>query len=141
MRMGLWLIPVSVFVADFTASPAVAMNQEGHDGFMKDFPPGIEAFGPGPGQFPLPSPPCPVTADMAKTNPYEQIPLERHGCDSIATGIVTTLPPFRASLDEVQPLEAALRDRNSVAAPLADFIPRLLQLKILPLTEMPKLNE
>lgn len=59
---------------------AHAMNQEGHDGFMADFPPGVEAFGPGPGQFPLPDRPCPVTAEMVKANPYEQIPLPRHRC-------------------------------------------------------------
>lgn len=62
------------------APPAAAMNWEGHDDWMLDFPPGVEAFTSGEAQKPLPSPPCPVTWDMVKANPYEQIPLASHGC-------------------------------------------------------------
>ena len=58
--------------------PAAAMNWEGHDESLKDVP-GIEAFTSGT-QKPLPSPPCPVSWDQAKANPYEQIPLGAHGC-------------------------------------------------------------
>lgn len=93
-------VPVSILTAVITTWPVVAMNQEGHDGFMKDFPPGVEAFGPGPGQFPLPSPMCPVTAAMAKANPYEQIPLQHHGCPTEANGTLVDLRASDASANE-----------------------------------------
>lgn len=62
------------------ALPASAMNREGHDDWMLDFPPGIEAFTGGKDQQPLPSPRCPVSWETLKANPYEQIPLPGHGC-------------------------------------------------------------
>ena len=67
-----------------STGPAFAMNWEGHDdwmyGFATDYT--LEAFIPG--ARPLPSQDCPVTAENAKKNPYEQIPLPRHNCPSNA---------------------------------------------------------
>jgi len=71
------LIAVGLLAA---VSPAGAMNREGHDDWMVDFPPGLEAFTGGKDQKPLPSPRCPVSWETVKTNPYEQIPLPSHGC-------------------------------------------------------------
>lgn len=58
----------------------MAMNWEGHDDWMLGFSPDytLEAFAPD--AKPLPSPDCPVTAEAAARNPYEQIPLPRHHC-------------------------------------------------------------
>jgi len=60
--------------------PALAMNWEGHDGYMEGFPPGELLRAAVPEAKPLPSPDCPVTPELAAENPYEQIPLPRHHC-------------------------------------------------------------
>lgn len=60
--------------------PALAMNWEGHEGYMEGFPPGEELRKAIPEARPLPSPDCPVTPEMVERNPYEQIPLPRHRC-------------------------------------------------------------
>jgi hypothetical protein len=65
----------------FTVSPeAIAMNQEGHEDWMADFPHAIALLEAIPEARPLPSPDCPVSPEMLATNPYEQIPLPRHRC-------------------------------------------------------------
>jgi hypothetical protein len=73
---------------------AFGMNLEGRDDWMTEFPPGVEVFASGEDQRPLPSPPCPVTWEMVRANPYEQIPLPRHGCGQaraeLSHGGVTT---------------------------------------------------
>ena len=61
------------------AMSAAAMNWEGHDEQLKDVP-GIEAFSAGAEHKPLPSPPCPLSWEQVKANPYEQIPLKAQGC-------------------------------------------------------------
>lgn len=65
-------------------SAAMAMNWEGHDDWMLGFSPDytLEAFAPD--ARPLPSRDCPVTAEAAAKNPYEQIPLPRHNCKPAA---------------------------------------------------------
>jgi hypothetical protein len=74
----LWLLPAGLLL--MPAGPARAMNWEGHDDFMVGFPPGEALLEAIPDARPLPSPDCPVTAEQARKNPYEQIPLPRHRC-------------------------------------------------------------
>ena len=65
----------------FTVSTeAFAMNQEGHEDWMADFPHAIALLEAIPEARPLPSPDCPVSPEMLANNPYEQIPLPRHNC-------------------------------------------------------------
>ena len=59
--------------------PAFAMNWEGHDDWMTEFPPVqpfIEAM---PVTKPLPRD-CSLGPVARADNPYEQIPLPRHNC-------------------------------------------------------------
>ena len=65
---------------------AFAMNWEGHDDWMSEFPPVqpfIEAA-------PEPKPPSPrdclVESVARADNPYEQIPLPRHNCPALQPG-------------------------------------------------------
>ena len=60
--------------------PAMAMNWEGHDDWMLDFEPALALMKAIPAARPLPSRDCPVTAEAAAKNHYEQIPLRRHNC-------------------------------------------------------------
>jgi len=80
---SIFMAAVSLLAAGL---PAAAMNREGHDDWMLDFPPGIEAFTGGKDQKPLPSPRCPVSWETLKDNPYEQIPLPSHGCGPAPSG-------------------------------------------------------
>ena len=62
------------------ASPAFAMNWEGHDDYMPGFPPAMALMEAIPDAKPLPSRDCPVSWEQHAANPYEQIPLPRHRC-------------------------------------------------------------
>jgi hypothetical protein len=63
------------------ASPALAMNQEGHDEeWIIAFPPALALLEAIPEARPLPSRTCPVSAEAIAANPYEQIQLARHRC-------------------------------------------------------------
>ncbi|MCB1378038.1 MAG: hypothetical protein KDK89_06685 [Alphaproteobacteria bacterium] len=62
------------------SNPALAMNWEGHDDWMLDFPPASALREAIPEARPLPSRDCPTTAEQAAANRYEQIPLPRHRC-------------------------------------------------------------
>ena len=62
------------------ATPASAMNWEGHDDWTDTFAPGLVFEQAVPEARPLPSPRCPVSPEQSASNPYEQIPLPRHGC-------------------------------------------------------------
>jgi hypothetical protein len=60
--------------------PAFAMNWEGHDDWMSEFPP-AQAFSDAAPEAKPPSPrDCPVGPVARSDNPYEQIPLPRHNC-------------------------------------------------------------
>ena len=63
-----------------TASPALAMNWEGHDDWMTAFAPSVAFEEAVPEARPLPSRDCPVRAEQLAANPYEQVPLPRHNC-------------------------------------------------------------
>jgi len=70
------------------STPASAMNQEGHDTpWITEFPPGILLLEAIPEARPLPSPRCPVTAEMLAANVYEQIQLPRHHCSPAERGV------------------------------------------------------
>ena len=62
------------------ASPALAMNWEGHDDWTDSFIPAIMFREAVPGARPLPSRDCPVSAEEIAANPYEQVQLPRHRC-------------------------------------------------------------
>ncbi len=63
------------------ASPAAAMNWEGHDDdWTGTFAPGLAFEQAVPEARPLPSRRCPVRPEQLAANPYEQVPLPRHGC-------------------------------------------------------------
>ena len=62
------------------ATNGFAMNQEGHEDWMIDFPHAIALLEAIPEARPLPSHRCPVSPEMLANNPYEQIPLPRHRC-------------------------------------------------------------
>lgn len=76
-RQGVSLIGA---LAALLSTEASAMNQEGHEDWMADFPPAIALLEAIPEARPLPSPDCPVSREMLANNPYEQIPLPRHRC-------------------------------------------------------------
>ena len=60
--------------------PALAMNWEGHDDWMIEFPP-VQAFIDAVPEAKLPAPrDCPIGPVARSDNPYEQIPLPRHHC-------------------------------------------------------------
>jgi hypothetical protein len=60
--------------------PAFAMNWEGHDDWMTEFPP-VQEFIDAMPETKLPPPrDCPVWPVARSNNPYEQIPLPRHNC-------------------------------------------------------------
>lgn len=67
-------------LAALLSTEAFAMNQEGHEDWMADFPHAIALLEAIPEARPLPSPDCPVSPEMLANNPYEQIPLPRHRC-------------------------------------------------------------
>jgi hypothetical protein len=62
------------------AAPVAAMNWEGHEDWTSNFAPGLLFEMAVPNARPLPDHICPVTPEQAAANPYEQIPLPRHGC-------------------------------------------------------------
>jgi hypothetical protein len=74
------LLPPCFIVFIGLALPASAMNWEGHDDWTDTFAPGLLLEMAAPNAKPLPDHVCPVTPEMLATNPYEQIPLPRHGC-------------------------------------------------------------
>jgi hypothetical protein len=62
-----------------TTEPAVAMNWEGHDDWMTEFPP-VQPF---IDAVPIAKPPprdCSMGPVARTDNPYEQIPLPQHSC-------------------------------------------------------------
>jgi hypothetical protein len=60
--------------------PAFAMNWEGHDDWMSEFPP-AQAFIEAAPDAKSPAPrDCPMGPVARSDNPYEQIPLPRHNC-------------------------------------------------------------
>jgi hypothetical protein len=60
--------------------PAFAMNWEGHDDWMAEFPP-VQAFIDSAPEAKPPSPrDCPIGPVARADNPDEQIPLPRHNC-------------------------------------------------------------
>jgi hypothetical protein len=60
--------------------PAFAMNWEGHDDWMTEFPP-VQEFIDAMPETKLPPPrDCPAWPVARSDNPYEQIPLPRHNC-------------------------------------------------------------
>jgi hypothetical protein len=60
--------------------PAFAMNWEGHDDWMSEFPP-VQAFiDSAPEAKPSAPRDCPIGPVARADNPYEQIPLPRHNC-------------------------------------------------------------
>ena len=61
-------------------SPAAAMNWEGHDDWIREIAPGLAFEQAVPEARPLPSRLCPVRPEQLAANPYEQVPLPRHGC-------------------------------------------------------------
>lgn len=67
-------------LAALLSTEAFAMNQEGHEDWMSDFPHAIALLEAIPEARPLPSPDCPVSPEMLANNPYEQIPLPQHLC-------------------------------------------------------------
>ena len=63
--------------------PAFAMNWEGHDDWMSEFPP-VQAFiEAAPEAKPLPPRDCSMWPVARADNPYEQIPLPRHSCPAL----------------------------------------------------------
>ena len=75
--------PLVTLLLLLAASPAQAMNWEGHDDdWMKDMEPARIFRESVPDARPLPDPPkdCAAAAERARLNTYEQIPLPRHGC-------------------------------------------------------------
>ena len=72
---------IAALAASVVATPAPAMNWEGHDeGWMQDLESSLVYEQTLPDARPLPGRACPVTAAEAATNPYDQIPLARHKC-------------------------------------------------------------
>ena len=72
---------IAALAASVVATPAQAMNWEGHDeGWMQDLEAGLVYEQALPNARPLPGRACPVTAAEAAANPYDQIPLARHNC-------------------------------------------------------------
>ncbi|MCB1432236.1 MAG: hypothetical protein KDK75_07240 [Alphaproteobacteria bacterium] len=69
-----------VLILMFIYTPALAMNWEGHEDGPSRNPYDEMLRMAVPEAQPLPSPDCPVTAEMVRENPYEQIPLPRHRC-------------------------------------------------------------
>ena len=62
------------------AQPAFAMNWEGHDDWMIEFPP-AQPFIEAEPKAKLPAPRnCSIGPIARAANPYEQIPLPRHNC-------------------------------------------------------------
>jgi hypothetical protein len=59
---------------------AHAMNWEGKDDWMTEMEPAAVYEQAAPHARPQPDRPCPVGKAELKDNPYEQIPLDRHGC-------------------------------------------------------------
>jgi hypothetical protein len=59
--------------------PAFAMNWEGHDDWMAEFPPAQAFIDAAPIAKPLPRD-CSLGPVARADNPYEQIPLPQHGC-------------------------------------------------------------
>ena len=62
------------------AQPAFAMNWEGHDDWMREFPPAQPFMDAAPEAKPLPPRDCAMEPAGSSDNPYEQIPLPRHHC-------------------------------------------------------------
>ena len=60
--------------------PAFAMNWEGHDDWMAEFPPAQAFSDAAPEAKPLLPRDCPIGPVVNSENPYEQIPLPRHNC-------------------------------------------------------------
>jgi hypothetical protein len=60
--------------------PSFAMNWEGHDDWMAEFPPVQALIDAAPEAKPLPVRDCPMGPMARSENPYEQIPLPRHNC-------------------------------------------------------------
>jgi len=72
---------IAALAASVVATPALAMNWEGHDeGWMQDLEAGLAYEQALPHALPLPGSDCPVTPAEAAANPYDQIPLARHKC-------------------------------------------------------------
>ena len=63
-----------------TTQPAFAMNWEGHDDWMKEFPPAQAFIDAVPETKPLPPRDCPMEPIARSDNPYEQIALPPHRC-------------------------------------------------------------
>ena len=74
----------------FLSAPAGAMNWEGKDDWMADMEPALVYETSSPHARPQPDKPCPVSEAEVKDNPYEQVPLVRHGCppDRVTPGAV-----------------------------------------------------
>lgn len=74
------LKPTPVYAVLLTlASPAQAMNWEGHDDWMVDIEPARILAEDMPPAKARPGPPCPPDPELHLANPYEQIPLGRKG--------------------------------------------------------------
>lgn len=76
------ILPAMMSLLTLAVSPSVAgaMNQEGHDDWMASLPHALVFMEAAPEARPLSSRRCPVTEKMLAANPYEQIPLPKHGC-------------------------------------------------------------
>jgi len=59
--------------------PALAMNREGHDDWMEDFPAAVAFEREADHARPLPPTPC-SERQPAADNPYEQVPLRNDPC-------------------------------------------------------------
>ena len=66
--------------------PAFAMNWEGHDDWMSEFPPAQAFIEAVPEAKPLSPRDCPLGPVARADNPYEQIPLPRHNCPLLQPG-------------------------------------------------------
>jgi hypothetical protein len=65
----------------FLPASAQAMNWEGKDDWMAEIEPAVIYGKSVPNARPLPDPACPAVPEKtAEHNPYEQVPLARHGC-------------------------------------------------------------
>lgn len=64
------------------ATPAQAMNWEGHDDWMADAGPALVYQHAAPHAVIVPEgrSPCPQPPASRAPNPYEQVPLDRHDC-------------------------------------------------------------
>jgi hypothetical protein len=69
-----------------SAQSAFAMNWEGHDDWMSEFPPVQPFIDATPEAKPPPPRDCPVEPVTRADNPYDQIPLPQHNCPALQPG-------------------------------------------------------